>query len=211
MLGGQSYLTMAHTSSVYYSIRVLASAYQGKIMVPNTTLWEWHMGNTINSCNKFKEYHANVTNQGTLWTPGGNKGISEAIKMPNLLAIPNALVNLLCSKGPSITPHDALVRVDGFIESSGHPHGQQWEFIRQWCLVAGQSGPNGKSKVFLETTPVTINSKEFDHWVGQKLDITLGLWPAGATHSKKTSTSTSALDYLTLSKMLVTTIVTNML
>ncbi len=63
--------------------------------------------------------------------------------------------------------------VNGYIESSGHPHDQQSEFIQQWCLVAGQAGKNGKSKVFLKTTSVKINDEEFDHWVGEKLDIIL--------------------------------------
>jgi hypothetical protein len=61
-----------------------------------------------------------------------------------------------------ITPHDVLAKVDGFSESSGHPNGQQWEFIWQWCLVARQAGPNGKSKVFFKTIPIAIDTKEFD-------------------------------------------------
>jgi hypothetical protein len=101
--------------------------------------------------------------------------------------------------------------VDGFIESREHPQGQQWEFIRQWYLVAGQAGPKGKTKVFLETILVTINSKEFDRWVRQKLDTTLRPRPASGTHPMTTSASTPALDYLTLSKMLAITIGTNML
>ncbi len=63
------------------------------------------MGNAINSYDKFIEYHANVVNQGTLWTLGGNKGIPAEIKIPNLLAIPNALVNLLCTLSQANWPY----------------------------------------------------------------------------------------------------------
>ncbi len=64
--------------------------------------------------------------------------------------------------------------MDSFIETSGHPQGQKWECIRQWYLVVGQAGTSGKSRVFFDITPVTIDDEEFDHWVWQKLDITLG-------------------------------------
>jgi hypothetical protein len=46
------------------------------------------MENTINSYDKFDEYHTNIANQGTLWTPGANRGIpKKALKITHLLAI----------------------------------------------------------------------------------------------------------------------------
>jgi hypothetical protein len=83
-------------------------------------------------------------------------------RVPNLLGILNALVDLLQTQGPAIMPYDVLATVDDFIVSSNHPPGTQWDCIRKWCLVASQAGGNGKSKVFLDTTPITIDDKDFD-------------------------------------------------
>jgi hypothetical protein len=139
------------------------------VCLPTKKSWEWCMGNAINSYDKLEEYHTNVADQGPLWTPGDNEGIPKAIKIPNLLAIPNALVNLLLTQGPSITPYDVLATVDGFVESSRHPHGQQWEFIWQWCLVVGQAGLNRKSKVFLRTIPVKSTRRSLTIGWGKSL------------------------------------------
>jgi hypothetical protein len=77
--------------------------------------------------------------------------------------------------------------------------------------MAGQSGANRKSKIFLKTSPVTINDEDFDHWVGNCLDIYLGPCPVGAPHALAGLVGNSAMDYLALSKMLATTIGTNMM
>ncbi len=102
------------------------------------------------------------TNKDTLWMLVAGDGATAAIKVPNLLAIPNALVDLLCTQGPAIMPHNVLATVDNFIQTSGHSTGQQWECICKWCLVASQAGANEKSKVFLNTSLVTIGDKDFD-------------------------------------------------
>jgi hypothetical protein len=137
MLGGQSHMTMIHTPGIYYSIKSSMSAYQGKIMafigncraskeptlmcLPLTQSWEWHTGNAIADVTKVEAYYAVEANKGTLWMPGANDGPPSTVPVPNLLAIPNALVNLLCTPGQAITPHDVLVTVDNFIQSSRHP------------------------------------------------------------------------------------------
>jgi hypothetical protein len=46
---------------------------------------------------------------------------------------------------------------------------QEWEHVRNWCLVASQAGTNGKNKVFLETSPDTIDGEDFDKWVANCL------------------------------------------
>jgi hypothetical protein len=52
-----------------------------------------------------------------------------------------------------------------------------------WCSeVVPCGGPiwgKWKSKIFLETSPVTINDEDFDHWVGNYLDISLRPLPVG--------------------------------
>ncbi len=197
MLGGQAPVTMIHTLGVCYSIKSLTSAYQGKMMafigncrttkeptpvcLPTTKAWEWYTGNAIADVTKAEAYYSVEVNRGTLWTPGATDGPPSAMTVPNLLAIPNAIIDLLRTPGPAITPHEVLNIMDEFIQNSGHPLGQQWECIRRWCLVACQTGTNGKSRVFLDTVPITIDDDKFDRWVGTKLDNTLGPRPSGAT------------------------------
>jgi hypothetical protein len=117
---------------------------------------------------------------GTLWMPVAGEDTSGAIQVPHLLAILNVLVDLLHTQETVITPHNVLMTVDDFILSSPHPASPQWECIWKWCLVAGQSGANRNSKVFLETSPVTIDDNDFDCWVSNCLDISLGPCPSGA-------------------------------
>jgi hypothetical protein len=78
--------------------------------------------------------------------------------------------------------------------------------------VVSQAGTNGKSRVFLDTSPVTIDGEEFDRWVSNWLDITFGPHPPGTTTSMAGLAGTQqAIDYLALSKMLATTIGTTMM
>ncbi len=62
------------------------------------------MGDGLNNAEKFNSFYSNITNQGKLWTPEGTDGTAEEMKVPNLLAIPNALVELLRPLGASLTP-----------------------------------------------------------------------------------------------------------
>ncbi len=151
-------------------------------------------------------------NKGTLWTKGAGNGTPATIKAPNLLAIPNALVDLLRLQGLAITPHDMLETVNDFIQNSGHSAGQQWECVRMWCVVASQAGANGKSKMLLDTSTVTINDKGFDRWVGNRLDISVGPCPSvSAVALTGTAGNQQGMDYLALSTMLARTIGSNML
>jgi len=121
------------------------------------------------------------------------------------------LVDLLRNQGSAITPHDVLASIDNFVQDSGEP-GQHWEYVRTWCLVAGQANVNGKSKVCLDTTPVTVDDEDFDRWVGTRLDIAFGPRPlTSAGPSARLTSNQPAMDFLQLSRMLPTTIGTNML
>jgi hypothetical protein len=186
---------MVHTPGVYYSISSATSTYQGKVLafignrratkeptpvcLPATKTWEWHTGQANTDFAKLEEFYGAEANRGKLWTPDGNDGATEETKVPNLLAIPNALVDLLQTQGPTITPYDVLATVDNFIGVNGHPGGPQWDCVQKWCLVASQAGTSGKSKVFLNTSPVTIDDEDFDRWVGNRLDIAMRPRPAG--------------------------------
>jgi hypothetical protein len=226
MIGGQAHVTMIHTLVLYYSIKSSTSAYQGKMMafigdrratkeptpvcLPTTKAWEWHTGNAIADIAKAEAYYSVEATRGTLWMLGVTDGPPSAMAVPNLLAIPNALVDLLRTPGLAITPHEVLNIVDEFIQNGGHPPGQQWECIQCWCLVACQIGTIGKSRVFLDTVPITIDDDKFDRWVGTKLNITLGPRPSGATSiTMAAAGGAQAMDYLAMSKMLAMTIGAN--
>jgi hypothetical protein len=62
---------------------------------------------------------------------------------------------------------------------------QEWEHVRNWCLVASQAGANGKSKVFLETSPVTIDEEDFDKWVANCLSTIRKVTPHRPTIGTK--------------------------
>jgi hypothetical protein len=218
MLGNQTHVSMIHTPGVYFSLASATRTYQGKVLafigdrratkeptpicLPTTKTWEWHAGDAITDFDKFREF---------LWTPTAGDGAPAVLGVPNLLAIPNMLVDLLQNQGSAITPHDVLASIDDFVQDSGEP-GQHWEYVRKWCLVAGQANANGKSKVCLDTTPVTVNDEDFDRWVGTRLDIAFEPRPPTAAGPSAGVTSNQpAMDFLKLSQMLSTTIGTNML
>jgi hypothetical protein len=172
------------------------SAYQGRVLafirdqratkepnpvcMPTTKTWEWFSGDAVTNFAAFEDHYATKASRSTLWMPVVGEDTSGAIQVPHLLAIPNVLVDLLRTQGMAIMPHKVLMMMDDFIASSTHPTGQQWECVCKWCLVAGQSRANGKSKVFLETSPVTINDDDFDLWVVNCLGISLGPRPGGS-------------------------------
>jgi len=167
MLGTQTHVSMIHTPGVYYSLASTTSTYQGKVLafigdqratkeptpicLPTTKTWEWHAGAAVTDFNKFSEFREVEANKGNLWTPTAGDGVPAELRVPNLLAIPNMLVDLLRNQGSAITPYDVLASINDYVQDSGEP-GQHWEYVRKWCLVAGQANANGKSKVFLDTT-----------------------------------------------------------
>jgi hypothetical protein len=225
MLGNHTHVSMIHTPGVYYFLASATSTYQGKglafigdrratkeptpICLPTTKTWEWHTSNAVMDFEKFSEFHNVEANKGNLWTPTVGDGVHDELMVPNLLAISNMLVNLLRNQGSAVTPHDVLASIDNFVQEIGEP-GHHWEYVRKWCLVAGQANANGKSKVCLDTTPVTVDDEDFDRWVGTCLDIAFGPRPPTAAGPSAGLTSNQpAMDFLKLSQMLSTTIGTN--
>ena len=211
---------------MYYSIASATSTYQGKelasigdrrateeptsICLPTSKSWEWLTGDAVDKFSKFYNVEAN---KGTLWTPAAGDGAPAKLKVPNQVAIPNVLVDSLRMQGSVVTPYDVLASIDDFVQGSGEP-GDHWDYIRKWCLVAGQANANGKSKVFLDTNSVTINDEDFDRWVGNRFDITFGPHPSTSTSAALAAGipgNQQVVDYLALSKMLATTIGSNMM
>jgi hypothetical protein len=177
MLGSQTHVSMIHTPGVYYSLASATSTYQGKVLafigdqratkeptpicLPTTKTWEWHTGNAVSNFDKFMEFHDMEANKGNLWTPIVGDGAPTKLKVPNLVAIPNMLVDLLQNQGSTVTPYDVWASINDFVQQSREP-GHHWEHVRKWCLVAGQANANGKSKVCLDTTLVTVDDEDFD-------------------------------------------------
>ncbi len=72
--------------------------------------------------------------------------------------------------------------------------------------------PTEKAKVFLNTNPVTIDDMDFDRWVENRLDMTFGPRPSTSVGPAAGITGNQqAMDYLALSKMIATTIGSNMM
>ncbi len=225
MAGAQVTVTMIHTPGAYYSIKSATNGYQGRVLAfigdRRTTkeptpiclrmdkMWQWFTGKAIIDDTKLLEYHGNQANLGTLWKPTANEGTAVDVKVPHLLAIPNILVNVLRNQGTVATPADVLTAVDKIIASAITPK-TSWDLIHNWCMVAGQAGNNNKSHIFLDIDSVTINDKEFDLWVGQKLDSNLGPRPAIASASQQ-GTPNQAADYVNFSQILATSVGSSML
>jgi hypothetical protein len=125
---------MIHTPGVYYSIKSATNGYQGRVLafignrramkeptlicLSNEKTWQWLTGKAVNNDKKFRGHFGNLTNQGNLWKPGVNDGTPIDIKVPNLLAIPNCLVNVLQNQGTAATPADVLTVVNSLIASA---------------------------------------------------------------------------------------------
>ncbi len=111
MAGTQATVMMIHTPGVYYFIKSATNRYQGRVLafigdhratkeptpicLPMDKTWQWFTGKAVLDIKKNLEYHGNQANQGTLWKPSANKGTAVDVKVPNLLAIPNILVDVL--------------------------------------------------------------------------------------------------------------------
>jgi hypothetical protein len=228
MVGTQATVKMIHTPGVYYSIKSVTNGNQGRVLafignrrvtkeptpicLPTNKTWQWFTGKAVKDDDKFLEYFGNQTNQGTLWKPVVNVGTPVVVKVPNLLAIPNCLVDVLRNQGTAATPADVLTVVDSITASADTLDGAQWDLIRNWCMVAGQAGNNNKSHVFLDIDSVTIDDEEFDLWVGKKLDSNLGPRPTTASATQVGTTNNSQTTYyIHLLQILTTTVGSSML
>ena len=97
--------------------------------------------------------------------------------------------------------------IDEFLSNDASVNGLDWDLLRRWCLVASQTGTHQtKSRLNLDTTPVTIDDEGFDRWMGNRLDVSLGprkLVAAAESQPANGATNTAA-EYLALSKLLAT-------
>ncbi len=83
--------------------------------------------------------------------------------------------------GPA-TPGELWDAIEEVVTNAGQDHDPAlWDTIQKWCLCASQAGSNGKSLMAFEVDSVVIDDKEFDKWVGNKLDQALGRRPTGTS------------------------------
>ena len=68
---------------------------------------------------KFTEFHDVEANKGNLWMPTVGNGPPAELKVPNLVAILNMLVDLLSNQGSAVTTYDVLASIDDFVQQSG--------------------------------------------------------------------------------------------
>ncbi len=131
------------------------------------------------------------------------------LKAPFLLALPNALVELLQGQDGPVTPRDVFDAINEVVNNAGDGHDATlWDTIRHWCFCAAQAGANSKSLMAIEVDLVVIDDKEFNKWVGDKLDQALGHRSAttGNQAPPTPQAPTPVTDYLQLSHLLTTTV-----
>jgi hypothetical protein len=143
----------------------------------------------------------------TFWRPPGDK---VELTAPFLLALPNAIVEILRGQMGPATPGDLWDAIEEVIKNAGEDHDPTlWDTTRRWCLCASQAGQNGKSLLAFEVDSVVIDDEDFDKWVGDKLDQALGRRPTITNTPMPTTTpqaQTQVPDYLHLSQLLASTV-----
>jgi hypothetical protein len=122
MVGEQKTVTMFHTIGAFYSIRAAANAYQGKILgfigdrratkeptpvcLPQIKAWQWCVAQVNTNKEDFLMFYENEDNKNKWWTP--TSALTSELKAPYLLAIPNAMVEILRESGGASTPSNVL-------------------------------------------------------------------------------------------------------
>ncbi len=96
------------------------------ICLPQTKAWQWYTGQTIDDAEALVNHYSDPDTRGTWWRPTG--GATTGMKVPYLLSIPNALVDLLCKQGTQATPADVWTTIDDVIMNGGMTE-VQWETV----------------------------------------------------------------------------------
>ena len=222
ILGDQKTITMIHTLGTFYSLKRATNAYQGKVLgfigdrratkeptpicLPQTKAWQWFRGLASNDRDLFESHYADPGNNGRFWSPTGEK---VELKAPFLLALPNALVEVLRGQDGPVTPGDVAETIDEVMANAGEGLDEMlWETVRNWCFCASQAGTNGKSLMAIEVDSVVIDDEEFDKWVGDRLDQSLGHChtATGNQAPPAPQAPTPITDYIQLSHLLATTV-----
>jgi hypothetical protein len=160
----------------------------------------------LNDRDLFESHYADPGNNGRFWSPTGEK---VELKAPFLLALPNALVEVLRGQDGPVTPGDVAETIDEVMANAGEGLDEMlWETVHNWCFCASQAGTNGKSLMAIEVDSVVIDDEEFDKWVGDRLDQSLGHrhTATGNQAPPAPQAPTPVTDYIQLSHLLATTV-----
>ncbi len=150
-------------------------------------------------------FYKDGDNQNKWWIP--STALTSTMKAPYLLAIPNAVVEILRKLGGASMPADVLGVIDAATQTiKGGVTKDQWSTVTDWCLLAGQADENGKKSLLsIEVDLVAIDDKEFDVWVGGKLDVALGPHPM-KTPQVAMANQPPMQDYLQMLRLLASTV-----
>jgi hypothetical protein len=157
MVGEQKTVTMIHTIGAFYSIRAATNLYQGKILgfignrratkepmpvcLPQNKAWQWCVAQVNTDKEDFMTFYESEENTNKWWTP--SSALTNEVKAPYLLALPNAMVEILQELGAASTPANVLGAIDDVNQAMncGLPE-DQWKTIVEWRIIAGQSDAN---------------------------------------------------------------------
>ena len=222
-------MTMIHTLGTFYSIRAATNAYQGKVLgfvgdrratkeptpicLPQVKAWQWYTGQVNVAKDDFMEFFKTESNRTKWWTPASQ--LTSETKVPYLLALPNAMVEILREAGGASTPADVMAAMDEvMLRMGGGIMEDQWNTVVEWCLVASQAdGNNKKSLLSIEVDSVAIDDDEFDTWVESKLDMALGRRPSRNSHHQgaQAQQPNHMNDQLNMARLLASTVGQGML
>jgi hypothetical protein len=132
LIGDQKTITMIHTLGSFYSLKQATNAYQGKVLafigdrratkeptpicLPQAKAWQWFAGKASKDAQSFEAHYAGPATQGTWWRLMGE---TTDIKAPYLLALPNALVELVQDQNTPATPADVLSTINEVTANAG--------------------------------------------------------------------------------------------
>jgi hypothetical protein len=221
MVGEQKTVTMIHKLGTFYAIRASTNAYQGKVLgfvgdqrateeptpicLPQVKAWQWYTGHVNMDKEDFTTFFNDEANKNKWWSP--SLAMTSEVRAPFLLALPNAMVEILWESGGASTPADVMVAMDEvMLRIGGGITDDQWKTVIKWCLVASQLDANDrKSLLSSEVDSVGIDDDEFDTWVESKLDMALGQRPSKNTLAGGAS-QPPVQDHLQMARLLASTV-----
>ena len=96
------------------------------ICLPQTKTWQWYTGQAMDNVEALVNHYSDPNTRGTWWRPTG--GATTKMKVPYLLSILNALVELLRNQGTQATPADVWTTLGNVIANGGMTE-VQWETV----------------------------------------------------------------------------------
>ena len=190
MKGGSPWVQMAHGFGKFYSLYGTVPELDGKALMfvgdrgltrdpvavqpPVQNTWKWIVVTAATDEAALLAFAQREGEMG-LWSPGAGNHAPQDLKVPYVLALPGVLVEFILGKGGQCRPHELLVEVARL--AGGYPTvpADNWELVKNWCLVAAQAKADGDSHVALKILPAISADKSFLDWCERRIDGTMGL------------------------------------